>query len=108
LQDSNLEFDLILPDEDESLYARLTTLQQWCSGFIIGVSMAGIKDYKALPDDSRELLTDFTEIGTAGEFDLGDEEESEEAYIEISEYVRMGVLLINEELQPIKQSSMIH
>lgn len=108
LQDSNLEFDLILPDEDESLYARLTTLQQWCSGFVLGVSMAGIKDHKALPDDSCELITDFTEIGTAGDFDLGDEEESEEAYIEISEYVRMGVLLINEELQPIKQSTMIH
>jgi len=108
LQDSNLDFDLLLPEEDESLYARVTALQQWCSGFVLGVSMAGIKDYKSLPDDSRELLTDFTEIGTSGDFDLGDENESEEAFIEISEYVRMGALLINEELQPIKQSSLIH
>jgi len=108
LQDSNLGFELLLPEEDESLYSRVQALQQWCSGFILGVDMAGVKDFKALPEDSRELLADFTEIGTAGEFDLGDEEESEDAYAEISEYIRMGVLLINEELQPIKQSTAIH
>ena len=53
-------------------------------------------------------MKDITEIGTVGEFDLEDQEESEEAFAEINEYVRMGVLLINEELQPLKQSSLIH
>ena len=53
-------------------------------------------------------MADITEIGTVGEFDLGDEEESEEAFAEINEYVRMGILLVNEELQPLKQSSLIH
>ncbi len=108
LQDSNLGFDLLLPEEDESLYARVTALQQWCAGFLLGMAMAGVKDHKSLPEDSRELLADITEIGTEGEFDLEDVEQSEEAYAEISEYVRMGILLINEELQPLKQSSLIH
>ena len=101
-------FELLLPEEDESLYARVTALQQWCSGFILGMGMAGVKDNNSLPQDSRELLADITEIGVEGEFDLEDEEQSEEAYAEISEYVRMGILLINEELQPLKQSSLIH
>lgn len=108
LQDSNMGFDLLLPEEDESLYARVTALQQWCSGFVLGMAMSGVKDNKNLPEDSRELLADITEIGTEGEFDLDDVEQSEEAYAEISEYVRMGILLINEELQPLKQSSLIH
>jgi yecA family protein len=108
LQDSNFGFELLLPEEDESLYSRVEALQQWCSGFILGVGMAGVKDYKKLPEDSREILADITEIGTVGEFDLENEEESEDAFSEISEYVRMGVLLINEELQPLKQSSLIH
>ncbi|MCF6189131.1 MAG: YecA family protein [Cocleimonas sp.] len=108
LQDSNLGFDLLLPEEDEDLYPRVTALQQWCSGFIVGTTMAGISDTSKLPEDSRELMADFTEIGTAGDFDLGDEDESEEAFEEIREYIRMGVLLINEELQPIKQSSVVH
>ncbi len=62
LQDSNLGFDLLLPEEDESLYARVTAMQQWCSGFLLGIGMAGIKDHSKLPQDSRELLADFTEI----------------------------------------------
>jgi uncharacterized protein YgfB (UPF0149 family) len=70
--------------------------------------MAGIKDTSKLPEDSRELIADFTQIGTSGDFDLDDEDTSEEAFFDISEYVRVGVLLINEELQPIKQSTAIH
>jgi len=108
LQDSELGFDLLLPEEDESLYARVTALQQWSAGFVLGVSMAGANDHSKLPEDTRELLRDITEIGTAGDFDLENQEESEEAFAEINEYVRMGVLLINEELQPLKQSSLIH
>ncbi|KAG1661964.1 Capsule polysaccharide modification protein LipA [Nymphon striatum] len=83
LQDSNMGFDLLLPEEDESLYARVTALQQWCSGFVLGMAMSGVKDNKNLPEDSRELLADITEIGTEGEFDLDDVEQSEEAYAEI-------------------------
>ncbi len=108
LQDSDLGFDLLLPEEDETLFARVMALQQWCAGFILGVAMAGASDHSKLPEDTRELLADITEIGTVGEFDLEDHEESEEAFAEISEYVRMGTLLINEELQPLKQSSLIH
>ena len=108
MQDPNLAFELLMPDEEESLKLRVTALQEWCNGFLLGVSLSGINDHKKLPEDTRELLADFTEIGTTGNFDLEDEAASEEALAEISEYVRIGVLLINEELQPIKQSSLIH
>ena len=108
LQDPTLSFELLLPDDNESLYARVTAMQEWSAGYLLGISLAGIKDHSKLPEDSRELLADFSEIGMRGQFDLEDENASEEALSEISEYIRMGVLLINEELQPIKQSTMIH
>jgi len=108
LQDPNLAFDLILPDDNESLALRVSSLQEWCNGFLLGIGLSGISDHSKLPDDSKELLADFTEIGRSGNFNLEDEAASEEALEEISEYVRMGVLLINEELQPIKQSTLIH
>jgi uncharacterized protein YgfB (UPF0149 family) len=108
LQDSNLALELLLPDENEPLDVRVRSHQEWCSGFILGMALSGVKDFKDLPEDSRELLADFKEIGTAGNFDLEEEDESEDALAEISEYIRMGVLLINEELQPIKQSTLIH
>ncbi len=108
LQDSNLGFDLLLPDEDEDIFPRVNALQQWCSAFVVGITMAGITDTSKLPEDTRELIADFTQIGTSGDFDLDDEDASEEAFLEISEYIRMGVILINEELQPIKQSAIVH
>lgn len=107
LQDSNLVFDLLLPDE-ENLKIRVSALQEWCAGFVLGLGMAGVSDTNKLPEDSREIIADITEIGTEGEFDLENVEESEFALTEINEYVRMGVLLINEELQPLKQSAILH
>ena len=55
-----------------------------------------------MPDDVAEIINDLSEISradTEGD-DAGDEAET--ALEEIIEYVRMGVLLVNEELQPIK------
>ncbi|WP_022950374.1 UPF0149 family protein [Leucothrix mucor] len=108
LQDSNLRFELFLPDDESPLAGRLEALQDWCSGFILGMTLEGITDYSKLPEDTADLLKDFTDIGTSGEFDFDDDQESEVAYTEISQYVRIGVLLINEELQPMKQSATIH
>lgn len=112
LQDSNLEFTVMLPDDDVALAERVNAVQEWCHGFLLGVSLSGVKDHASLPEDSRDLLADFASIGSSGEFDFNDEEgedaESEEALAEIVEYLRVGALLINEELQPIKASTVIH
>ena len=67
---------------------------------MFGIALAGIKDLSELPEDTSEILRDITSISQATE----DEEEddlSEVAYLDILEYVRMGVLLINEEMQPM-------
>jgi len=115
LQDSNLEFNLLLPDDDDPISHRFNSVQDWCRGFLTGIAMSGIKlegDNSALPEDTRDLLMDFANISSSGDFDFDEEEgknaESEIALAEIIEYLRMGTLLINEELQPIKSSSVIH
>lgn len=115
LQDSNLEFNLLLPDDDDPISHRFNAVQDWCRGFLTGVAMSGINvegDNSTLPEDSRDLLKDFANISSSGDFDFDDEQgedaESEIALAEIIEYLRMGALLINEELQPIKTSSVIH
>ena len=55
-----------------------------------------------LPEDSRDWVQDVIKIGAAGELDVHNEDESEEAFIELAEFIRVGVLLMNEELQPIQ------
>ena len=118
MNDSNVEFELMLPDDDEPLETRVEALGLWCQGFVYGLAMGGIKQDTELPEDSKELIADILEISRAGyvaddEAELNadteeDDEENELAFMEVTEYVRMGTLLIYEELQPLQSSQTVH
>ena len=118
MNDSDVEFDLMLPDDDEPLEARVEALGIWCQGFVYGLAAGGVKQDTDLPEDSNELIKDILEISRAGyvaddeaELDTSvesDNDEDEVAFMEVSEYVRMGILLIYEELQPLQSSQTVH
>ncbi len=117
MNDTDAEFELMLPDDDEPLEVRVEALGTWCQGFVYGLAVGGIKEDTDLPEDSKELIRDILEISRAGyiadiEAELAtDEEDSEEdevAFMEVCEYVRMGILLIYEELQPLQSSQTVH
>jgi yecA family protein len=113
MNDSNIEFELLLPDDDESLEARVEALGTWCQGFVYGLAVGGIQEDTELPEDSKELIKDIIEISRAGyiaddEADFDISEDDEQAYMEVIEYVRMGTLLIYEELQPLQSSQTVH
>lgn len=113
------DFKLLIPDDDDDLIERTEALAAWCMGFVYGLAAGGITEQSELPEDTQELLLDFIEISRAGH-DVGShdddseddeatsEEEDERAFMEIVEYVRTGVLLVNEELQPLQTSQVIH
>lgn len=101
MNDSGMGFELFLPQDDD-LAAQFEATQEWCQGFGYGLAAAGIRDMKKLPADSREWAEDVVRIGASGEFDLDNAEESENALTEILEYLRVGVLMMNEEMQPMK------
>lgn len=107
LNDSNLGFSLLLPDEDEPLEERVRALAAWCQGFLYGLAMAGFQAGPDVPEDSADFLKDIGEIAKAS-FDVRPGDEDEVAYSEVSEYVRMGVLLVSEELQPNKSPPRLH
>jgi uncharacterized protein len=101
LNEPNCDFQMLLPDDDDSLEQRVNALGDWCQGFLIGLSLGGIKDFAPLPEDAREITKDMLEIARAGtSYDLEGSEEDENAYAKLTEYLRVGALLINEELQP--------
>ncbi|ACL73839.1 UPF0149 family protein [Thioalkalivibrio sulfidiphilus] len=101
LHDTGLDFHLLLPGDDEGLERRVEALGHWCQGYLYGMAVCGVREGANLPEDTAELVRDFAEIAGTG-FDVEIDETNETAYSEIVEYVRVGVLLINEELQPIK------
>ena len=106
LNDSLLNFTLLMPEEESSLSARVGSLKKWCDGFLFGLALAGVKDLSHVPEDSMEILQDITTISQADEDDEEDEM-NEVAYMDIVEYVRMGVLLINEEMHPMNRHQTI-
>jgi len=105
LQDSHLRFELCLPDDEAPLEDRVYALQEWCRGFILGIAMSGVNDFSELAQDTQELMHDFSRIGAEEEFDLDNQDQTEIAYSDISQYVRIGVLLINEEMQSVVSTS---
>ena len=106
LNDSLLNFALLMPEEDSSLSSRVESLKRWCDGFLFGLALAGVKDLSNVPEDSMEILQDITTISQADE-DEEEDEMNEVAYMDIVEYVRMGVLLINEEMHPMNRHQTI-
>ena len=100
LNDVELDFALALPDDDARSPERVAALGEFCAGFVYGVGIGvAARGNPALPADTRELLEDFMAIDGAD--DDGAEAADEEAFVELAEYVRVGVLLVNEELKPV-------
>lgn len=110
------QFNLLLPDDDDDLVDRTEALADWCQGFVYGLAAGGISEKSELPIDTKEILLDFIEISRAGhgeaetddDDDLMATEEDEQAFVEVVEYVRTAVLLVNEELQPLQSSPTLH
>ena len=103
LNDALLDFSLLIPENVNELSRRVAALKKWCEGFLFGLALAGVKDMSQLPEDSFEVLQDIVTISQASEDDEEDEM-NEVAYNDILEYVRVGILLMNEELQPMNSS----
>ena len=114
MNDATGEFKLLLMDDDDPLPERVEALAAWCQGFIYGLAAGGIQEGSELPEDTSELLKDMIEISRAGHdvddaaVEDADENEDEVAYMEVEEYVRMGVVYIYEELQPLQSTQTIH
>ena len=107
LANEDLGLELLLPDDSDDFSQRLLGLAGWCRGFLYGVGVCGIAAEDRLDAQSRECLSDLLEISKLRH----DEESSEEAemqFAEIVEHVRMAALLLNETLNPTKNSSTVH
>lgn len=107
LHSEDLGFQPCLPDADAPLHERTQALASWCQGFLYGLGVSGIGERSAVPDNTRELIGDFSALAQA-ETGIGDGGELEEMYVELVEFIRVGVLLMHEELQPLQQSQHLH
>lgn len=90
LEDTDLGFFPLAPDEDSPLSDRIDALILWCHGFLAGFSL--VSPAPALSDDAQEA---FKDLGHIAAFSVEDDEQDEEAFSEIAEFVRVVALLIH-------------
>jgi len=100
LQDSDMGFDLLLPDDDTALVPRVRALGAWCEGFLFGLASRPGLDLRKLSEEAQEIVRDFTEFTQAAVGDEDDANVEETAYAELVEYVRVGAQLLYMELHP--------
>jgi len=100
LNDADLAFEPAVPDDESILLDRTTSMVDFCSGFNYGFGLSAVgRKTTALPDDTKEVITDFQAIEN---LDLDSiDPADDDAWHELIEYIRVGVLLVHEELQPV-------
>lgn len=95
LTDDAFGFEPLLPEDSAPLPARARALAAWCQGFLYGLAR-GEPGYDAeLPAEAREALSDLAEIARVAAAPDEDEDD-EEAYTELVEYIRVAVMLYRE------------
>lgn len=101
LDSEELAFQPALPRDDEPLGDRTEALGAWCAGFLAGLGLAGIGDFESIFSvDTVEFLTDLREMSRI-ELDPDEDSAAERAYVELVEYMRIGVIVVREELDAL-------
>ena len=99
LADPTLNFWPVIADDMCPLREQANTLVEWCQGFLVGL---GLSSVETSDEEVLEMIKDISEISQL-DAELLDSEENTQDFYEIVEFIRMGVLFIQETLQPSKQ-----
>ena len=98
LVDFEFGFMPLLPEEEEPLSQRVEALSLWTQSFLTGMAIIQPKLNQASAE-VREVIKDLAEIAQV-EFDVADDEESEAAYTELLEFVRIAAIMCYSEFGP--------
>lgn len=94
LQSDQMNFRLLLPEDEAPITERLVGLSAWVRGFLEGMARVGGERLVDAPDEIRELIKDFVAISQV-EDDVDEEEDDNESQLtEVSEFVRIGVMTV--------------
>jgi len=99
---NSLDFDLQLdlPGDNAPLSSRIKAMSDWCQGLTYGLGIAGLTQQTKLSADSQEYVADVIKIAQISSSDVEENDDEEANFIELVEYLRMGLFLLHGELQP--------
>ena len=113
LNGSGFELKLCLPDDSAPVNYRLQMVADLCEGAMYGIGLAGgLNEMEhELSEDVRDVINSLSEIARVDvSMDLSkeDEESVENDLEEIIEFIKVSVLLLNEELNPSKAAPIMN
>jgi len=95
LKSPDFSFQLLLPDDKKPLKTRIEALVKWAQSFLSGLGIAGFDQADLKNKDSAEAIHDIIEITKINFNNIGLKiEEAEESYVEITEHLRISVILL--------------
>lgn len=93
LESMDLEFELLLPDDDNEISLRAEALGRWCQSFLSGFGLYGKHTDTSLSTEAKETLNDLGQIAQISA-EVEELDENEADLMEVQEYVRMAVLML--------------
>jgi len=101
---NDFEFTPILPNDEILLSERLTSVGEWCQGFLYGLGNSKFLSNTETPENIEEALDDLASISNIqilSDQDEANASDSESNYTEVTEYIKVAVLTIFSELNCI-------
>lgn len=95
------EFEVVLPDDEEDAHRRAQALSDWAEGFLHGLvthAAKGAVRTRLGEEPLSDLIPDLLEITRASVGEDDSVEETELAYAELVEYIRVAAQLAYEQL----------
>src|SRR6202451_813745 len=88
--EQGMEFEPLLPDDEQPLNGRANALALWCTGFLYGLGTGHISGLEDQGGAVGGIVRDFTEISRATGDDAEGDEYNEQAYAELVEFIRVA------------------
>jgi len=85
LSEDELDYLPMLPDDEHILSERVQALADWCAGVVLGFGLAS----GHIRADEQELIESLQDVASVEFDESDDDEEGEESYQELYEFVRL-------------------
>ena len=85
LSDDNLDYLPMLPDDNHGLAERVQALADWCAGVVLGFGLASGN----IRAEEQELIEHLQDVAAVEFEDSDNDEEGEDSYQELYEFVRL-------------------
>ncbi|NQY51100.1 MAG: UPF0149 family protein [Piscirickettsiaceae bacterium] len=101
LNSINFNFKLKLPNDDEPLSSRIIAISDWCKGLIFGLDISRLIKGTEISQNCQEYIKDIVQISQISNINVQDNNDTDTNLENIAEYLRIGLFLLYEELQPL-------